>query len=787
MVRVINKLTFALREAASFNPDVQSEPHCILWTDRDRQWESIIQRLQEELPELFVFGKYEPGKRTGPAIWLRCVIAGKVEETPAPANRKIIVYLPGVSKQELRAVEACAEELKPIAELQYRGSMWTQIANGKDWTVLAFLKSNQGGLGLEVAQDQETKIAMLLSLYRLLDEDVELLANRHLDKDYFNGLLTKRDHVREVLQWLDQGDAYRAEQEKNAWKAFVALCRSQLGFDPDKEGVLAGGTKLAKHEGPWQAVWERFCESPRRYPKIPSLLRRCQPPKGDMLWPVADVQYSGWPQWNDEQEDKLRGDLLSLAETPAKEARSRILDLESRHKNRRTLVWAELGEAQLALALESIAILAQVTGDSLCAGTCDDLAAGYQTFGWKADDAVLRALSTTDKEEDYAAVSGAVRAIYVPWIEESARYLQQVVEKNGYPGGSVYSARKASSYAGECILFVDGLRLDVAKQLAGKFAETNCCVSERVVWAALPSVTPTGKPAVSPVREKIRGLEANADFEPIVAETGQSLKGGYHIKKLLTEGGWEVLERSAYGAGQGNAWCEFGNIDAAGHENGWKLSKQLNSLIEEIQNRVIQLLRNGGWKTVRIVTDHGWLLVPGGLPKQELPSALAENKWGRCAAIKSGARTEERLYPWFWNPGQYFALADGISCFRKGEEYAHGGLSLQECLTLELNVSLAKGSAPSDIVEITDIGWKGLRCSIAIEGDPAGLQADLRKAAGNPSTSIVVTTKGFKNNGTTSLVVEDENLEGNEAFVVILSSDGAILSQRNTCVGGIKE
>lgn len=786
MVRVINKLTLAIREAASFNPDVQAEPHCILWTDRDRQWESVIQRLQEELPELFIFGKYGPGKRSGPAIWLRCVIAGKVDETSAPSNKRVIVYLPGVSRQELRGVEACPDELKPLAELQYRGSTWTQIANGKDWTVLAFLKSNQGGLGLDVAQDQETKSAMLLSLYRLLDENVELLADRHLDKDYFNGLLTKRDHVREVLQWLDQGDAYRAQQDKNAWRAFVALCKSQLGFDPDKEGALEGGTRLAKHEGPWQAVWERFCESPRRYPKISTLLRRCQPPRDDMLWTVSHEQYSGWPQWNEEQEEKLRHELLSLAGASPKESRCRILDLEVRHKNRRGSVWAELGEAPLALALENIAVLAQITGESLCAGTCEDLSAGYRTFGWKADDAVVRALSKIDKDEDYAAVSGAIRAIYVPWIEESARYLQGLVENSGYPGGTVYSARTPGSNAGECILFVDGLRFDVAKHLACKLADMNCRVSERVVWAALPSVTPTGKPAVSPVREKIRGLEANADFEPIVAETGQSLRGGYHIKKLLTEGGWEVLERSAYGAGQGNAWCEFGDIDGVGHEHGWRLCKHLDDLVEEIQSRIIQLLKNGGWKMVRVVTDHGWLLVPGGLPKQELPSALADNKWGRCAAIKSGARTEERLYPWFWNPGQYFALADGISCFRKGEDYAHGGLSLQECLNLEILVSLVDSVPVSKTSMEIDVGWKGLRCVIAIEGAPDGLAADLRLQPGDKESSVALNKRAlpFRSNGTVSLVVDDDSLEGREAYVVVLNSNNEAVGQAATRIGG---
>lgn len=784
MNRLLDKLVKALRDAGNYNPDVQVEPQCILWTDRDRQWEPVIPRLQEELPELFILGRYDPNKRTGPAIWIRCVTARKLSDIIVPLDRPLVVYLPGVSRQDLRAIETCNEELKPIAELQYRGVTWTQIANGKDWTVLAFLKSAQGGLGLDVAQDQETKNAMLLALYRILDEDVDLLRTQHLDKDYFNTLLSGRDPARDLLVWLDQGEVFRAQCEANAWQAFVAVCKSQLGFHPGSEGTLAGGAKLAKHEGPWKPIWDRFCEAPKRYPNIPVLIRRCQPP---LFVEVFPGQFSGWPQWNDEQENLLRSELLNLASTAARDARSRILELEKRHGSRRKLVWAELGESALALSLEHLVVLADATANSLCAGDCDDLAASYQNFGWCADAAVVQVLSHIESVEDYKAVTAAIRAIYLPWIEDSARHVQRVVEKNGYPGGSISTVKRRSSYAGECVMFVDGLRFDVAKRLSEKLVANGCHVEESPAWAALPSVTSTGKPAVSPVRAKISGLEANSDFEPVVAEGGQSLRGGYQIKKLLTDNGWDILERSAYGDGQGNAWCEFGDIDSEGHDRGWKLCKHLENLLAEIQERVVQLLKSGGWKSVRIVTDHGWLLMPGGLPKIDLPSVLSDSKWGRCAAIKSGAKTQERLYPWFWNPAQHFALADGVSCFRKGEEYAHGGLSLQECLNLELVVSLTTVASPAfEHIEITDIGWKGLRCVIEVDGNFNGCVADLRAEAGNPETSLVVSAKHFKNNGTTSLVVEDEEMEGTEGFVVLVDPNGITLAQKTTRIGGMK-
>jgi hypothetical protein len=266
-----------------------------------------------------------------------------------------------------------------------------------------------------------------------------------------------------------------------------------------------------------------------------------------------------------------------------------------------------------------------------------------------------------------------------------------------------------------------------------------------------------------------------------VAETGQSLKGGYHYKKLLKEAGWRVLDRTDNGDGQGFAWCEFGDIDHEGHDRGWKLAKHLDNLLQEVQTRITELLA-AGWKRVRVVTDHGWLLLPGGLPKTQLPSVLADSKWGRCAALKPGADTQERVFPWYWNPSHYFALADGVSCYKNGEEYAHGGLSLQECLTLQLIVTGGAGAQAT--IEFTDLVWKGLRCTVAVEGQYRGLTLDIRTRAGEASSSVVLGTKPLKEDGRASVVVEDEDMEGQNAVVVLLDDNGALIAQTDTRIGG---
>jgi hypothetical protein len=69
------------------------------------------------------------------------------------------LYLPGISREQLRAAEDCPQELAALVELQYRGAMWLHV-NGKEWTPYGFLVSKHGGLDLDVAKDQATLDAL---------------------------------------------------------------------------------------------------------------------------------------------------------------------------------------------------------------------------------------------------------------------------------------------------------------------------------------------------------------------------------------------------------------------------------------------------------------------------------------------------------------------------------------------------------------------------------------------------------------------------------------------------
>ena len=219
---VIEALVRSLEAAAKFNPNDVVHPYAVLWTDHDAQWQPLIPQLRRLLPQLLTFGDYEPAHRIGPAIWLRSVVDRALPEIEIPEGATPIVYLPGVSRQELRAVQECPDSLKPLVELQYRGVCWTQ-KNGKDWTVEAFLVSEEGGLGLDVARDATTRRAMLGALAELATTSVDRLKGKHLEAEDFDKLFSD-DPAKDLLLWLSDPEAVKSGWNGGRWSCVqVAL------------------------------------------------------------------------------------------------------------------------------------------------------------------------------------------------------------------------------------------------------------------------------------------------------------------------------------------------------------------------------------------------------------------------------------------------------------------------------------------------------------------------------------------------------------------------------------
>jgi hypothetical protein len=298
-------------------------------------------------------------------------------------------------------------------------------------------------------------------------------------------------------------------------------------------------------------------------------------------------------------------------------------------------------------------------------------------------------------------------------------------------------------------------------------------------------VTATAKPAVSPVAVKAKGVGLPDSFSPELADDpGKSLTFG-RLHSLLKAEGYEIISAGEVGSParkDARGWCEFGDIDKRGHSLQIKLASIIQQQIELLTERIDELLE-AGWREVRVVTDHGWLLMPGGLPKAELPSYLTEAKWSRCAIVKGESSPGVPRFPWYWNPQKDFASAPGIRCFSAGHFYQHGGVSLQECLIAELSVKPNSQRAKQKVT-ITKADWKGLRCRITVEPAGEGFRADLRSKPNDPDSTVAAGGKPLDGTASVTLFVENEDLQGSVVAVVVCNEAGQILAKQNTTIGG---
>jgi hypothetical protein len=761
-ISVLQHVEAALRSACSFDRNDRMPPAALLWADKQREWLPVVTRLVPSLP-IVTLGDYD-GERTGPAIWIRCVVDRTVGEIPV--DDVPVVYVPGYDRSDLRAIENCPPELQPIAELQYRGTFFGSRA-GRDWTTTAFFTNRDEGLGIEIARDVDTEGAFARALHVLVDEPVAALREKAPLRAADLGVLLNPDPVKTLLRWLDDPTSSDSLDEA-AQAEFARVARDDYRFSPADDGPIAAAKRLGTRSGAWQTVWDRFAENPARYPGVAERLRQARP-EGQL---VVD-QPESWPQDNEEAERALRSSLGALRDRPTNEVRDAVKRLEAEHGARRGWVWATLGHAPLAHSLEHLSVLARETERQLSGDAPLAIAEAYATVGWRVDAAALAALAAVDATPDRQAVEGVVAGLYRPWADACARRFQDAVATHG---AAEFGTQAAIPSAGECVFFTDGLRFDLAARLERLLAERG--VATELAWqlAALPSLTATAKPAVSPAAPRLAG---GGGFDTVVAETGQGVSADV-LRRVIAAEGITLVTNGALADPGASGWMEFGNVDEIGHSHADRFPHAVGAQVRDIADRVLALLE-AGWVTVRVVTDHGWLYVPGGLEKADMPEHLTETRKGRAARLRADASSVAlQVVPWRWNAEVRVAVAPGLSCYVAGRAYEHGGVSPQECVVPILTVR-ATAAAVSGVV-IQAINWSQMRLRISATGVGPTHSIDLRTKPGDPGSSVALRTGQFDESGASLLA--DADREGEAAVAVVLDEAGKLVAQRHTSVGG---
>lgn len=766
----------ALKAAARAYDADEPWPAALLWPDPDRQFASAFPELRARLAPsgvtLVALGPHVPEDGTGPAIWIRCLVEADLPGKP-PAGNVVVVLLPDIDGASLRRPEGLPDSVKPLVDLGLRGDLFRNRRQARDWTVGSLLRSADQGPGLDMGSDPRTDEAAAVALPRLLDQPVGDWKGRRIQPEEFHRLL-ETDETVGLLDWIGDPDAAREKRSPKEWESFRALVKAKWNFDVTGSGSRQKAVeRLAAGEGAWAQVRRRLEDTPRRWAAACEQLRKAETTQGDFLTEPTN----GTSADNRLQEKLLEGDLKKITTLAAAPAREAVRDLEKRHAARRKTLWGRLGEAPLAHALEPLARLADRAGETVPGGDVVSLATAWADTAWLVEDALLASLAAAGAHLDL--VAGVVRTFHLPWVDDLARRFATALEA----AGAEVLPKPLVVEQGTMVLFVDGLRLDVGRRLAERLTGQD---SVQFAWrlAPTPTVTATAKPLVTPIAKSVGGAGNASDFLPLEISSGKPattdvLRAAMRAQGVRILGSTEVDGPTSKGE---IGWSECGNLDAHGHAVGLDLAAGIEREIDAIVKRVGDL-RAAGWRRVRLVTDHGWLLVPGGLPKVDLPTGITASKWSRAAVLQSGAAPEKTAWPWYWDKDVRIVTPQGAGAFRAGEVYSHGGISLQECVIPDIIVGDTGGVIKaSGELRITSLFWKRWKLSVTLSGPIGNHQVEVRGAALDPGSRIS-TDPLASDDARLDFRVDPDTEEETPVFVVLIDAHGGVVDHHATLVG----
>lgn len=762
------KILEGFKNATAHNSSVMVAPEVILWTDPEKQWETVIVDLQKSYDALFVWGDFSPEKLTGPAIWLKTIISGKLETPDKDKTLTPVIYLPGISKSQIKDTSTVDFLLQPLVEYQYTGTYFNQY-NGKDWTVMAMLMNYNDGLGLNVKQDTATKEALIKSLPVFFERDKASFTASLIDADFINNLVFP-DTISYILQWMCKGDSFLSTLDPHLKEAFSDICLSRYRFGLDYKNILEITLNLGKQENAWKQVWNYYANSPSKFPEIESLLRKAKP--DDLGTGMFKFPDSSWPQVNEALEEGLRIDLQKLAKKDLIQINSGLKELQKKHRQRKKWVWTELGYSPLVNSLDYLFELSNETSKPYPSASLDEIIQFYTDSGFYTDTCMRKAYSSVKIEKDKSVIKDLIQLMYKPWLEKITEKFQTLVIDNFNDIKKI----KATDTKAKFHLFVDAFRFEMAKEYVSMLEQKGVEAELKHRITAFPTLTSTAKVKSSPVANEVDTASEIKEFTPQFKSGKTALIANFRAELESKGYQWDI--KRGFEPDK-SYWVEIGKIDTYGHQEQADMLKRMDDLFDEI-TEVIDIATEDGIIDITIVTDHGWLMLPGGLPSDRIIKDLTVARCGRCALIKEGVKTDLMQLPWEWNPAVHITYAPGISFFRKNEEFAHGGISLQESIVPEIKIKIKQENAVKSKIE--NHRWINLRCNIETENAPDGFLIDIRTKFNDEGTSVVLSRSKSITDNKCSLIVDDSVIDS-AAFIVLTDDKGVIIDKENTSIG----
>ena len=654
---LLQHLTQQIKTKTQHQSGQEVAPLCILWPDKNKEWQEFLPLFTEL--SVLTFGDFDPDQNRGPAPYVLWRLYHGDRTAPP------VIYLPGVGIDDLKASDTCPLELQPIAALRYQGALFAH-PNGKDWTLASWFTSEHGA-GLELEDKDSARLLLRSSFRQLLARDRQELSGTFWTSENLTETSVS-DPVLLALHWLgSQGDKSAVPSEN--WAAFCQKAKKDYEFNPEKHSALEVANRLLAGEPKLNALWTRFLETPHRHPKLLELLEKIPLPKnsGDFLIPP---DLSRYPLWFRTRHEQLSQALRILgAQTNQTLLVQEINKLWKDYQDLSETLWADLSWGPLLEVLDDLQGLAKAYNDLPLGQDWPSIIEWYSTQGNKTDHLCLRIMGWKKDLNTRPAILSIVQNLYLSWLESLNRIVEKAYfEDPHFLGRQPLGSSLPYSHQ-EVVFFVDALRYDLGLVLRDRILKLGLSVELHTGTTVLPTTTATAKAAVSPLFPDLTGGDLTTDDayplidgKPCDADT---------LRKGLSQRAWTVLKPDSLSVAD-HGWIENSEIDTRGHEGS--LPDQWSQLVDNLVHWVQRLI-DIGWKQVRIVTDHGWLLVPHEFPRTALPPVLVSSKGGRAAIMKPNSQFPNVAVPWFWDPVQNYNLAPGVSTFYKSS-FAHGGLSL---------------------------------------------------------------------------------------------------------------
>lgn len=193
----------------------------------------------------------------------------------------------------------------------------------------------------------------------------------------------------------------------------------------------------------------------------------------------------------------------------APKALEMLQKLEHEHKVRRNWVWFELGKSPLVDSLNYMVQMATKSLQGYSTASIETIKDYYTTSGYLIDQNMRKALASVKTEKDKNIIKSIIHLFYQPWLENITSKFQKIEQD-----ASIFTSQNAVAETETFVLFVDAFRYELAEEFCRKLANQKLKVTLATGGPAIPSVTPTAKPNVSPIATEVSTLSAITEFRP---------------------------------------------------------------------------------------------------------------------------------------------------------------------------------------------------------------------------------------------------------------------------------